>query len=119
MGVTGTKVRGIGAGSPAIDAGNPAGCEDEAGEALTTDQRGEPRPQGTRCDIGAFETARLLLDHFLCYKAVPAKGQPKFSPHTVTVDNRTSGAERVVRSVKLLRALPRVAHALRKGLVGT
>jgi CSLREA domain-containing protein len=37
-------------GSPAIDAGNPA-----AGSCAATDQRGISRPQGTRCDIGAFE----------------------------------------------------------------
>lgn len=36
------------AGSPAIDAGDPAGCP-------ATDQRGIARPQGPVCDIGAFE----------------------------------------------------------------
>jgi hypothetical protein len=41
--------------SPAIDAGNPADCTDQDGNLLTTDQRGIARPQGTRCDIGAFE----------------------------------------------------------------
>jgi hypothetical protein len=41
--------------SPAIDAGNPAGCTDQNGNLLTTDQRGITRPQGVRCDIGAFE----------------------------------------------------------------
>jgi hypothetical protein len=35
-------------GSPAIDAGNDANAPD-------TDQRGVPRPQGIRSDIGAFE----------------------------------------------------------------
>ncbi|MGC1375068.1 MAG: choice-of-anchor Q domain-containing protein [Anaerolineales bacterium] len=40
------------AGSPAIDAGNPAGCSGSAG-ALTADERGAPRV-GT-CDIGAYE----------------------------------------------------------------
>lgn len=35
-------------GSPAINAGNPALCP-------TTDQRGNPRPIGGICDIGAFE----------------------------------------------------------------
>ncbi len=39
--------------SPAIDAGNPAGCADADGNPLTTDQRGAARI-GT-CDIGAFE----------------------------------------------------------------
>jgi len=35
-------------GSPAIDRGAPATC-------AATDQRGVARPQGSRCDIGAFE----------------------------------------------------------------
>jgi hypothetical protein len=44
-------------GSPAIDAGNPAGCTDDKGKLLETDQRGWLRPdkQSGRCDIGAFE----------------------------------------------------------------
>ena len=40
-------------GSPAIEAGNPAGCTDHAGQRLLTDQRGFPR--FGRCDIGAYE----------------------------------------------------------------
>lgn len=36
------------AGSPAIDAGDPATCE-------AADQRGVSRPQGAVCDMGAFE----------------------------------------------------------------
>jgi CSLREA domain-containing protein len=49
------------AGSPAIDAGNPAGCKDGKGTLLTTDQRGYARPvngDGNKtivCDMGAFE----------------------------------------------------------------
>ncbi|MGA2470817.1 MAG: choice-of-anchor Q domain-containing protein [Solirubrobacteraceae bacterium] len=43
------------AGSSAIDAGDPAGCTDALGNVLTTDQRGTVRPQGPRCDIGAYE----------------------------------------------------------------
>jgi len=39
--------------SPAINAGNPAGCVDNLGNPLLTDQRGIPRV-GV-CDIGAFE----------------------------------------------------------------
>jgi hypothetical protein len=41
--------------SPAVDGGDPTGCVDAAGNPLTTDQRGMPRPAGPRCDIGAFE----------------------------------------------------------------
>ena len=45
------------ADSPLIDAGNPAapGSTDDACDA--TDARGVARPQGTACDIGAFELA--------------------------------------------------------------
>ncbi len=38
--------------SPAIDAGNDAACP-------AIDQRGTSRPQGTHCDIGAFEAVLL------------------------------------------------------------
>ena len=42
-------------GSPAIDAGNPATPGSGGAACEATDQRGVTRPQGTRCDIGAFE----------------------------------------------------------------
>jgi hypothetical protein len=41
--------------SPAVDAGNPAGCLGLSGANLTLDQRGQSRPFGPRCDIGAVE----------------------------------------------------------------
>ena len=41
-------------GSAAIDAGNAAAC-------LATDQRGVGRPQGARCDIGAYESRGFTL----------------------------------------------------------
>lgn len=44
-------------GSPAIDGGNPAGCTDQSGIVLPTDQRGQNRIHKTRCDIGAFEAS--------------------------------------------------------------
>ncbi len=40
-------------GSPAIDAGNSAGCTDHLGHPLLADQRGVARVG--RCDIGAYE----------------------------------------------------------------
>ncbi len=57
-------------GSPAIDAANPGGCLDHLGAALTSDQRGQFRPQdgdgagGARCDIGAVERQPNLVTVF-------------------------------------------------------
>ncbi len=45
-----TLTRALLPGSPAIDAGDNSGCP-------ATDQRGVSRPQGLRCDIGAYEAA--------------------------------------------------------------
>jgi CSLREA domain-containing protein len=41
--------------SPAVDAGNPAAPGSGGTACQATDQRGMPRPQGPRCDIGSFE----------------------------------------------------------------
>src|SRR5207253_3947622 len=45
-------------GSPAINAGNPATPGSGGSACTAVDQRGVHRPQGPRCDIGAFEFAR-------------------------------------------------------------
>lgn len=53
-----TQTQALLTGSPAIDAGNPAGCTDGLGHLLKTDQRGAPRPDKEDtggCDIGAYE----------------------------------------------------------------
>jgi hypothetical protein len=42
-------------GSPAIDAIPLADCTNIGGVPIVTDQRGVARPQGSRCDIGAYE----------------------------------------------------------------
>jgi hypothetical protein len=51
-----TPTMALAPGSPAIDAGDPQ-CLDLAGAPLATDQRGEPRPVGPACDLGAYEAA--------------------------------------------------------------
>ena len=54
-----TQTMALQQGSPALDAGNPAGCRDFAKNLLTTDQRGQRRPGGTEktgCDMGAYES---------------------------------------------------------------
>jgi hypothetical protein len=50
-----TPTRALLAGSEAINAGNPAGCNDPTGSPLTSDQRGFMRVIFGRCDIGAYE----------------------------------------------------------------
>ena len=50
-----TLTHAILSGSPAINAGGPA--EDISGDPVTFDQRGQPRRQRGRCDIGAYESA--------------------------------------------------------------
>jgi hypothetical protein len=51
-----TQTHALLAGSPAVDAGDPNGCQDNLGVLLLTDQRGFPRPSaGTICDIGSYE----------------------------------------------------------------
>jgi hypothetical protein len=53
-----TQTMALPTGSPAIDAGNPAGCTDSQGHLLKTDQRGKPRPDTEDtggCDMGAYE----------------------------------------------------------------
>ena len=49
-------------GSPAINAGNPTGCQDSKLEGnITIDQRGFDRHQGAACDIGAYETIEVCV----------------------------------------------------------
>lgn len=62
-----TPTHALLAGSPALDAGNPA-APGGADACATADQRGASRPGGTRCDIGAFEatTACVAGGNTLC-----------------------------------------------------
>ena len=46
-------------GSPAIDMGNPATLGSGGTACEATDQRGAPRPGGSACDIGAYESNSL------------------------------------------------------------
>lgn len=62
-----TQTHALPAGSPAIDSGNPAGCTNDLGVLITTDQRGLPRASdgnldgSSVCDIGAYEFEPLSL----------------------------------------------------------
>jgi len=61
-----TLTHALGAGSPAIDAGDPTNCP-------ATDQRGFPRPidgdgvDGPRCDMGAYEYEVVMQIDFPIY----------------------------------------------------
>lgn len=50
--------------SPAVDAGDPAGCSAAVGPLVNVDQRGvaRPSPAGSRCDIGAYELAAATAE---------------------------------------------------------
>lgn len=50
-----TKTVALLSNSAAVDAGPAGSCTDVDGNAVATDQRGVPRPQGVGCDAGAFE----------------------------------------------------------------
>ena len=50
-----TFTHALRSGSPALNAGNPAEPGSGGNACLATDQRGQPRPEGSACDIGAFE----------------------------------------------------------------
>lgn len=64
-----TQTRALLTGSPAEDL-VPLGFE-ECGDGLPGDQRGETRPQGPKCDAGAYEGA-VLTDTALGQPAAPA-----------------------------------------------
>jgi Right handed beta helix region len=59
-----TLTRALLAGSPLVDAVPRAQCTDQLGAPLVTDQRGQARPAGPTCDIGAYEgsVATAALD---------------------------------------------------------
>lgn len=86
--------------SLAIDAGNPAGCVDDRGAALTIDLRGAPRPvngngnNGTalRCDMGAYEFGGPLINTLN-----PASIMAGATAFTVTVNGQRFTTASVVR----------------------
>lgn len=85
-----TQTRALLAGSPAIDGGDPAGCVDGNGSAVTTDQRGQIRPSGPRCDIGAFELGSSDLEIVKTASAAQVDTGDEFS-YTLTVTNNGPG----------------------------
>ncbi|MEO8602703.1 MAG: peptidylprolyl isomerase [bacterium] len=64
-------------GSQAIEGGDPSGCADPASNGiLTVDQRGQRRPSGARCDIGAFETPAAVTGRVINRIVALVDGDP-------------------------------------------
>jgi hypothetical protein len=59
-------------GSPAVNAIPLTNCTDASGRVVATDQRGVTRPQGTACDIGAYELfqSKLLVQAVATYQII-------------------------------------------------
>jgi CSLREA domain-containing protein len=77
-----TRTHALAAGSLAINAGT---CTDQVEATVGTDQRGVFRPQGTACDIGAYESEETSAlpapDFTFDLSTLPAQtyGDPPFS----------------------------------------
>ncbi|MBK8987616.1 MAG: beta-propeller fold lactonase family protein [Chloroflexi bacterium] len=69
----------LGAGSPARDAGSNTVCA--AAPVDNEDQRGDPRPKGAACDIGAFEAE----------PAVAGYGSTPVQPGPIVIGNTSVG----------------------------
>jgi uncharacterized repeat protein (TIGR01451 family) len=85
--------------SPAINAGNPAGCADNEGSPLGADQRGFPR--FGRCDIGAYEVQPLGF-------SVKTATSPRVfirQPVTYTIQVSNPGSN-VIAGVRVTDTLP-------------
>jgi uncharacterized repeat protein (TIGR01451 family) len=73
-------------GSPAINAGNPAGCTDQLGNPLASDQRGFPRV--SRCDIGAYEVQPIAFSTKAVNPSLASPGNPLV--YTIVLTNSGS-----------------------------
>ncbi len=56
-----TQTHALNPSSPAVNTGNPAVPGSGGNACAATDQRGISRPQGTRCDIGAYEGSFITV----------------------------------------------------------
>ena len=82
-----TRTMALGGGSAAIDAAGPIG--------QATDQRGIARPQGARCDIGAFELQQATIPGSTC------AGPPAVTPTLPTTSSALPPAKKCKKGRKL------------------
>jgi len=69
-----TETHALLSGSPAIDHIPVLDCTDTGGTPITTDQRGVARPQGSSCDIGAYEFEPPPYQPPDCSNTAPSTG---------------------------------------------
>jgi uncharacterized repeat protein (TIGR01451 family) len=84
--------------SPAINAGNPAGCTGSTG-LLITDQRGFPR--FSRCDIGAYELQPVGFSTKTVNAFMGVPGQPL--TYTIAL---TNGSASIITNIFVTDTLP-------------
>ncbi len=97
-----TQTLSLLAGSEAIDAGDNNICANAL--VNNRDQRGIARPQGTQCDIGAFELAVATVDLAVSQATTPTPAMARDSlSWTIAVSN--NGAINAT-GVKLIDTLP-------------
>jgi CSLREA domain-containing protein len=80
-----TQTRALLVGSPAIDAGDNSGCP-------ATDQRGVARPQGSACDIGAYEFQPASTPTPTAVPSPSPTAVPSPSPAATPAPTSTPGA---------------------------
>jgi len=122
-----TQTIGLLPTSPAVNAIPLSACTDASGNPVTTDQRGVPRPQGSGCDIGAFEYFHSLyvvpaVQTFLLIDAVQSSTLPRIVqgvlklPLQAAVDSLNQGNLRAaagqLEAFVILVDLGRLAGAL-------
>jgi hypothetical protein len=83
-----TQTHALLPGSPALDAG---ACTDIAGNPITEDQRGQPRPRGLACDVGALEHGGVFLT--LTPEVTPVVVPPEGGQFAFTVAAMNATAE--------------------------
>ena len=87
-----TKTRALctAAGAPDASCTGASPAIDTGADCLATDQRGVARPQGSACDIGAFEVGSppaATIDAYACHKAKDLEN-PKFVATTVELGDQ-------------------------------
>jgi len=98
-----TETHALKTGSPAIDAAPD--CTTTGGSALAADQRGEPRPGGPVCDLGAYEDKMGIplpaFPYVIFTRVLDCRLEPASSSVALTSFQPNETAEVVGRNINL------------------